>query len=134
LSAFEAPVLIAGETGTGKGLGRGGDPSMVGAARRRPSMPVNCWRSRGAVENQLSDASAAPSPDAKHSRRAWWRRRKAGRCSLDEWIALPARAQVALLRTAGQHLPAPSAASLRFRSNVRLIAAPVRACTACCRR
>ncbi|GAB3764828.1 hypothetical protein GCM10028796_20740 [Ramlibacter monticola] len=123
MSRFEAPVLIAGETGTGKELAA--RAIHYGSARRDAAfVPVNCGAIPEAlVETELFGCERGAFTDAKHSREGLVAAAEGGTLFLDEVDALPARAQVALLRYLQDRIYRPIGGIRELRSNVRLIAA-----------
>lgn len=119
----EAPVLIEGETGSGKELVAraihyGG---MRGAG---PFVPLNC----GAVpdhlvESELFGHERGAFTDAKTARRGIVSEANGGTLFLDEVDALSAKAQVTLLRFVQDQHYRPLGSTRELDTNVRLIAA-----------
>lgn len=95
---LRAPVLIVGETGTGKELAAHAvhylSERCAGAF-----IPVNCGALPEAlVESELFGHSRGAFTDASHARCGLIRQAAGGTLFLDEIEALPARGQVSLLR------------------------------------
>ncbi|WP_216821763.1 sigma-54 factor interaction domain-containing protein [Uliginosibacterium sp. TH139] len=123
IAAHEVPVLILGETGTGKEL----FAEAIHAASSRegkPFIPVNC----GAMPKDLANSelfghkkgafTGADSARAGHFREA-----EGGTLFLDEIGDLPLDSQVRLLRALQQHEITPLGESKPVKVNVRIIAA-----------
>ena len=92
------PVLIFGETGSGKELVAPGDSQPV-ASGRRAFIRVNC----GAIPHELIDSQLfgherGAFTGAIESRKGWFERADGGTLLLDELGELPLAAQVRLLR------------------------------------
>lgn len=123
MARFEAPVLIAGETGTGKELAA--RAIHYGSARRDAAfVPVNCGAIPEAlVETELFGCERGAFTDANRSREGLVAAAEGGTLFLDEVDALPARAQVALLRFLQDRIYRPIGGTREVSSNVRLIAA-----------
>lgn len=123
VAASEAPVLIEGETGSGKELAARAI-HYRGVRRAGPFIPVNC----GALPDQLVEAELfgherGAFTDAKAARRGLVAEADGGTLFLDEVDALSARAQVALLRFLQDQRFRPLGANRERSTQVRLIAA-----------
>lgn len=123
IAHFDAPVLIEGETGTGKELAA---RSIHDGGRRRakPFIAVNCGAiPESLIENELFGHARGAFTDAGIAGPGILRLAHQGTLFLDEIDALPARGQVALLRFLqdGHYRPlgAPHAES----ADVRIIVA-----------
>jgi DNA-binding NtrC family response regulator len=98
MARYDVPVLIEGETGTGKELAA--RAIHYGSARRdAPFVALNC----GAVpdtliESELFGCERGAYTDARQSRTGLVAAAEGGTLFLDELDSLPPRAQVALLR------------------------------------
>jgi DNA-binding NtrC family response regulator len=119
----DEPVLIVGETGTGKELAA--RAIHYGSRRRRaPFVPLNC----GAVpeslcEAELFGAERGAFTDARQSRSGLVAAAEGGTLFLDEVDSLPHRAQVALLRFLQDLVYRPVGATRERQADVRVIAA-----------
>ena len=123
VAASEAPVLIEGETGSGKELAARAI-HYWGIRRAGPFVPVNC----GALPDHLLEAELfgherGAFTDAKLARRGLVAEADGGTLFLDEVDALSAKAQVTLLRFLQDQRYRPLGSSRELSSNVRLIAA-----------
>ena len=123
VAASEAPVLIEGETGSGKELAARAI-HYWGVRRAGPFVPVNC----GALPDHLLEAELfgherGAFTDAKLARRGLVAEANGGTLFLDEVDALSAKAQVTLLRFLQDQRYRPLGSSRELSSNVRLIAA-----------
>jgi len=120
---FEVPVLIQGETGTGKEL----------AARvvhyqstrgNRPFIPINCGALPEAlVENELFGHERGAYTDARENAPGVVALAEGGTLFLDEVDALSAKGQVTLLRFLQDQRYRPLGATSDRRADVRIIAA-----------
>jgi two-component system response regulator GlrR len=98
ISACDAPVLIEGETGTGKELAARAI-HYGGARREGPFVPVNCGAIPDAlIENELFGHKQGAYTDAKQDHIGLVGHAQGGTLFLDEVDALTPKAQVALLR------------------------------------
>ena len=119
----DAPVLVWGETGTGKELIARALHYLSGRAGR-PFVPVNC----GAVpdsllENELFGHARGAYTDARGAQLGLVAQAEGGTLLLDEVDALTARAQVALLRFLQDRTYRPLGADRAVAADVRVIAA-----------
>lgn len=118
-----APVLIEGETGTGK--------EMVARAihyksqrAARPFIPVNCGALPDSlVENELFGHAKGAYTDAKSEQAGLVAQANNGTLFLDEIEALSPKAQVTLLRFLQEQTYRPLGSSQTLRADVRIIAA-----------
>jgi two-component system response regulator GlrR len=123
VAASEAPVLIEGETGSGKELAARA-VHYWGVRNDGPFVPVNC----GALPDHLLEAELfgherGAFTDAKLARRGLVAEAQGGTLFLDEVDALSAKAQVTLLRFLQDQRYRPLGSSRELSANVRLIAA-----------
>jgi two-component system, NtrC family, response regulator GlrR len=123
VAASEAPVLIEGETGSGKELAARAI-HYRGARRVGPFVAVNC----GALPDHLLEAELfgherGAFTDAKLARRGLVAEANGGTLFLDEVDALSAKAQIALLRFLQDQRYRPLGSARELCTNVRLIAA-----------
>ena len=119
----DVPVLVIGETGTGKELAA--RAIHYGSARcGAPFVPLNC----GAVpeslfESELFGAERGAFTDARQARTGLVAAAEGGTLFLDELDSLPLRAQVALLRFLQDLTYRPVGGTRECQGNVRVIAA-----------
>ncbi|WP_293637174.1 sigma-54 dependent transcriptional regulator [Polaromonas sp.] len=123
IATSEAPLLIEGETGSGKELVARA-VHYRGTRRGRPFVPVNC----GALPDHLVEAELfgherGAFTDAKTARRGLVAQANGGTLFLDEVDALSAKAQVTLLRFLQDQHFRPLGSSQEQRTDVRVIAA-----------
>ncbi|MGK7865374.1 sigma 54-interacting transcriptional regulator [Falsiroseomonas sp. E2-1-a4] len=122
-AACDAPVLVWGETGTGKEL-IARALHYLSPRADKPFVPVNC----GAVpdllfENELFGHAKGAYTDARAPHRGLVNQAQNGTLLLDEVDALSARAQVALLRFLQDLTYRPVGADRAIKADVRVIAA-----------
>lgn len=119
----ECTLLIEGETGTGKEAAA----RMVHECSRRqgrPFIPVNCGAlPDGLAESELFGCEKGAYTDARQARRGLVAEADGGTLFLDEVEAMPARAQVALLRFLQDGGFRPVGSARTQHGNVRIIAA-----------
>lgn len=123
IAASEAPVLIEGETGSGKEVAARAI-HYWGARSAGPFVPVNC----GALPDHLLEAELfgherGAFTDAKLARRGLVAEANGGTLFLDEVDALSGKAQIALLRFLQDQRYRPLGSERELSTNVRIIAA-----------
>ena len=123
IARADAPVLIEGETGSGKELVARA-VHYLGARRCRPFVPVNC----GAIPESLAEAELfghvrGAFTDAKTSRAGVVAHADGGTLFLDEIDALPVKGQVTLLRFLQDRRYRPVGNSAECFSDARVVAA-----------
>jgi len=123
VSAFDAAVLIEGETGTGKELLA--RELHHGSARRfSPFVPVNCGAlPETLVENELFGHRRGAYTDARSDQPGLLELANDGTLFLDEIDSLCPRGQLALLRFTQDEEFRPLGSTRVQRANVRIIAA-----------
>lgn len=123
IARIDAPVLIEGETGTGKELAA----RMMhysGPRAEMPFIPVNCGALPDSlVENELFGHSRGAYTDAREPQQGLVAQAHGGTLFLDEIDALPYRGQVALLRFLQDSHYRPLGAARDQVANVRVVAA-----------
>jgi two-component system response regulator GlrR len=123
IATSQAPLLIEGETGSGKELVARA-VHYRGTRRAGPFVPVNC----GALPDHLVEAELfghvrGAFTDAKTARRGLVAQADEGTLFLDEVDTLSAKAQVTLLRFLQDQQFRPLGSSHELRCDVRVIAA-----------
>jgi transcriptional regulator with PAS, ATPase and Fis domain len=120
---FDVPVLIEGETGTGKELAARA-VHYQSPRRDRPFIPVNCGALPDTlVENEFFGHERGAFTDARDSARGLITLADGGTLFLDEIDALSAKGQVTLLRFLQDQRYRPLGAPSDRRADVRIIAA-----------
>jgi DNA-binding NtrC family response regulator len=122
-SASDAPVLIAGETGTGKELAA---RAIHQASRRSqgPFIAVNCGAiSRELIESELFGHEPGAFTGAQGRKRGRFALAKGGTLFLDEINSLPLDLQPKLLRAIESNEIWPVGAEAAERTDLRLLAA-----------
>lgn len=123
LAGHDAPVLIEGETGTGKELAACGI-HYGGRRRAKPFVPVNCGAiPENLIENELFGHARGAFTDAGTAGPGLLRLAHQGTLFLDEIDALPVRGQVALLRFLQDGRYRPLGARQEEAADVRIIVA-----------
>jgi transcriptional regulator with PAS, ATPase and Fis domain len=119
----DAPVLIEGETGTGKELAAR-SVHYQSDRQDRPFIPVNCGALPDTlIENELFGHEVGAYTDARQAASGVIALADGGTLFLDEVDALTPKAQVALLRFMQDQRYRPIGSSRERRANVRMIAA-----------
>ena len=123
IARSDAPVLIQGETGSGKELAA--RAIWAGSARSAgPFVPVNCGAiPDGLIETELFGHGAGAFTDAKQARDGVIAQAQHGTLFLDEINTLSPRAQVTLLRFLQDLRYRPVGTSAERDADVRVIAA-----------
>src|SRR3954452_20516723 len=123
IASCDVPVLIEGETGTGKEIVA--QAIHYGGARRRyPFVPVNCGAIPDAlIENELFGHERGAYTDAQSKRGGVIASAQRGTLFFDEVDALSPKAQVTLLRFLQDQCYTPLGAGELCRADVRVIAA-----------
>jgi DNA-binding NtrC family response regulator len=123
LSKCDAPVLIEGETGTGKELAARAI-HYSGDRREAPFLPINCGAiPETLVESELFGHVRGAFTDAREGRRGIVSQAEGGTLFLDEIEGIGPRGQVALLRFLQDFEYRPVGACLQRTANLRVIAA-----------
>ncbi|OEY68005.1 hypothetical protein BG841_09935 [Marinobacter sp. X15-166B] len=118
-----APVLLLGETGTGKELAARAIHYM-GARAEHPFIPVNCGALPQEIfENEVFGHEQGAYTDARKSQLGLVGQAQGGTLFLDEIDALSLKSQVVLLRFLQDHEYRPLGAQGTKNANVRIIAA-----------
>lgn len=123
LARFDAPVLILGETGSGKEEAARAI-HYLGSRHKGPFVPVNC----GAlpdhlVENELFGHRRGAYTDAREHQDGVIAQAEGGTLFLDEIDALSAKAQVSLLRFLQDGSYRPLGSNVPIQARVRVLAA-----------
>ena len=123
ISVYDAPVLIEGETGTGKELAARAI-HYRGARAGRPFVPVNCGALPDAlIENELFGHRRGAFTDARDDKPGLVELARGGTLFLDEVDALTPKAQVTLLRFLQDQQFRPLGGRREEQADVRIITA-----------
>ena len=123
MAVCDAPVLIEGETGTGKELATRGI-HYQSARKDRPFIPVNCGAIPDSlIESELFGHRKGAFTDAKENQPGLVTLAEGGSLFLDEVEALSAKGQVTLLRFLQDQEFRPLGARNMEQGNVRVLAA-----------
>jgi two-component system, NtrC family, response regulator GlrR len=123
MAAHDVPVLIEGETGTGKDLAARAI-HYRSARRERPFVPVNCGALPDSlIESELFGHRRGAFTDAREDQPGLVALAHSGTLFLDEVDALTPKAQVTLLRFLQDQQYRPIGGRREERADVRLIAA-----------
>ncbi|RDS81110.1 sigma-54-dependent Fis family transcriptional regulator [Dyella monticola] len=122
-ASCDVPVLIEGETGTGKELAAR-EIHYSSARRELPFIPVNCGAiADNLIENELFGHERGAYTDAKCAQRGLIDHARGGTLFLDEVDALSGKAQVALLRFLENNEYRPVGGGMIRISDARIISA-----------
>jgi transcriptional regulator of acetoin/glycerol metabolism len=122
IAPVAVPVLVRGETGTGKELMARAIHEVSG--RRGPFVPVNCGAlPRDLIESELFGHRRGAFSGATEDREGLVRRAHQGTLLLDEIAELPPDSQIALLRFLQEGEVRPVGASHAVKVDVRVVAA-----------
>jgi DNA-binding NtrC family response regulator len=123
IARYDVPVLIEGETGTGKELAARAI-HYQGPRRDHPFVPVNCGAIPDSlVENELFGHDRGAFTDARDHRRGLVAFARKGTLFLDEVDMLSPKAQVTLLRFVQDQHYRPLGSNRQEEADVRIIAA-----------
>jgi len=123
IAMYEAPVLVQGETGTGKDLAARAI-HYASARRNRPFVPVNCGALPDSlIDNELFGHARGAFTDARDDQPGLVALAAQGTLFLDEIDALTIRGQVTLLRFLQDHHFRPLGGRGEQVADVRIIAA-----------
>ena len=123
MARFDAPVLIQGETGTGKELAARAI-HYQSARRHAPFVALNCGALPEAlIESELFGVERGAFTDARQARTGLVAAAEGGTLFLDELDSLPLRAQVSLLRFLQDFTYRPVGGTRECTGHVRIIAA-----------
>jgi len=133
VAAYDVPVLIEGETGSGKEL-VARELHYRSARKSQPLVPVNCGAIPDSlVENELFGHRRGAFTDARDDQPGLIALADGGTLFLDEVDGLPGKGQVALLRFLQDQEYRPLGDRGHSIGNVRIIAASNRDLRALCR-
>jgi len=123
MARFDVPVLIQGETGTGKELAARAI-HYLSPRRQAPFVALNCGAvPENLIETELFGCERGAFTDARQARTGLIAAAKGGTFFLDELDSLPLRAQVTLLRFLQDKTYRPVGSIREHGSDVRVIAA-----------
>jgi DNA-binding NtrC family response regulator len=123
MACFDAPALVQGETGTGKELAARAI-HYLSARRNAPFVALNCGAvPENLIESELFGCERGAYTGASRARPGLASAAQCGTLFLDEIDALPARAQVSLLRFLQEHAFRPVGGTRETACDVRIIAA-----------
>ena len=123
VARYDVPVLIQGETGTGKEMAA--HAIHYGSMRRHaPFVPLNCGAvPESLIESELFGCERGAFTDARQSRAGLIAAAEGGTLFLDEVDSLQPRAQVSLLRFLQDYRYRPVGSAHESTGNVRILAA-----------
>jgi two-component system, NtrC family, response regulator GlrR len=123
LAGYDAPVLLSGETGTGKEMCARAIHYLSPRAKK-PFIPINCGSIPADLfENEMFGHEAGAFTDARQSRRGLIAEAEGGTLFLDEVDSLPGPTQVKLLRFLQDRQYRPLGASQYRQANTRILTA-----------
>lgn len=123
MARYDAPVLVVGETGTGKELAA---RAIHYQSERRdaPFVPLNCGAvPETLIESELFGCERGAFTDARQARSGLIAAAEGGTLFLDELDSLPLRAQVSLLRFLQDYRYRPVGGTRECSGDVRVVAA-----------
>ncbi len=121
-SRYDAPVLVTGETGTGKELAARG-LHYSGARAAMPFIPVNCATLTDELfASEVFGHVKGSFTDAKKDKKGLLSIAEKGTLFLDEIDSLSLKSQASLLRFLQEGEYRPVGSSVTYKSNARLIA------------
>jgi DNA-binding NtrC family response regulator len=122
-AGVDSPVLIVGETGTGKELVARAIHNLSGRAKH-PFVPVNCTAlPRELLESELFGHKKGAYTGAHGDAKGLFRAAEGGTLLLDEIGDMPVEGQAKLLRTLQEHAIRPIGETAEVPINVRVFAA-----------
>jgi len=123
ISQCDAPVMIDGETGTGKEIVARAI-HYIGDRLSQPFIAVNCGAlPDNLMENELFGHDVGAYTDAKKSQQGIVGQAEGGTLFLDEIEVLTPKAQITLLRFLQDYKYRPLGSTRQYTSNVRIITA-----------
>lgn len=123
LARYDVPVLLEGETGTGKEL-FARVLHYLGARRPRPFVPVNCGALPDTLlESQLFGHARGAFTDARSAQRGLVSQAEGGTLFFDEVHCLSPKGQAVLLRFLQDQYYRPLGSEQLHRADVRIVAA-----------
>ena len=123
MAAFDAPVLLEGETGTGKELAARAI-HYAGKRREGPLVPVNCGALPDQlIENELFGHDRGAYTDARQDHPGLVALARGGTLFLDEVDALTPKGQITLLRFLQDQQFRPLGGRRELQGDVRIVAA-----------
>lgn len=123
ISRYDAPVLLEGETGTGKELAARAI-HYLSPRKDLPFIPINCGAiPDNLIENELFGHEKGAYTDAKNSQEGIVSLANHGSVFFDEVEALTLKGQVVLLRFLDDQIYKPLGAERSCKANVRIMAA-----------
>ena len=123
MARYDAPVLVVGETGTGKELAARAI-HYQSDRRDAPFVPLNCGAvPETLIESELFGCERGAFTDARQARSGLIAAAEGGTLFLDELDSLPLRAQVSLLRFLQDYRSRPVGGTRECSGDVRVVAA-----------
>jgi DNA-binding NtrC family response regulator len=123
LALYDVPVLLEGETGTGKEVFARA-LHYLGSRRAKPFMPLNCGALPDTlIESELFGHVRGAFTDARSDMRGLIAQAEGGTLFLDEVQSLSPKGQVALLRFLQDQQYRPVGSERHYRADVRIVAA-----------
>lgn len=123
IAPYDVPVLVEGETGTGKELAARAMHALS-PRRRRAFVPLNCGTLPDAlIESELFGHTKGAFTDAREAKGGLVAAAEGGTLFLDEVDSLSSRGQVALLRLLQDREYRPVGGRTPLRADIRIVAA-----------